>query len=430
MKRRDFLLTSASAIALPAAAGFAQTDQRSKPRHKVERLGIGVIGLRYQGSVVCRKAEAHGDVVAVCDVDSNVLDQAKSSFGERPPGFTDYRDLLKRKDVDVVIIATPDHWHAKMLIDACRAGKDVYVEKPLTLTVDEGKLIRNVAKETGRIIQVGSWQRSDEHYRLAVEMVRAGRIGKLERVEIALAKNKVGGPFPVCPVPRALDWDRWQGQTPEVPYIEQRAHFNFRWWYEYAGGKMTDWGAHHIDIGQWATDSDPVEVHGEANLPNVSSDSFNVAIDFNAWYRFANGVEMTVSDTGRNGVMFIGSKGRMFANRGVIAGKAVEELNDKPMSREEFQLYDFDNDDRPARTGKMEAIINHVGNFFDCVVAGKTPISDVESQNRSANTCHIANISMRLGRPLKWDPTTEEFVGDDEANGMLSREQRRGYEVV
>lgn len=430
MNRRNFLLSSASAMALPSLGGFALSEEASKPRHKVERLGIGVIGLRYQGSVVARKAEQHGDIVGVCDVDDHVRDQGQSSFGERPAKYEDYRKMLERPEVDVVIVATPDHWHAKMLIDACRAGKDVYVEKPLTLTIDEGKIIRKVMQDTGRVVQVGSWQRNDERCRLAVEMVRAGRIGKLERVEVALAKNKVGGPFPEFPVPHNLNWELWQGQTPDTPYIEQRGHFNFRWWFEYAGGKMTDWGAHHVDIAEWAIDSYPVEVNGEANMPEVSKNSYNVPIDFNAWYRYANGVEMTVTDTGRRGVMFIGSEGRIFANRAVVAGKAVDQLADQPFGRENYALYDFDNFDRPPREGKMESIINHVGNFFDCVKAGKTPISDVESQHRSATTCHLANISMRLGRPLKWDPDAELFVDDNQANEMLQRPQRRGYEVV
>ena len=429
MNRRDFILSSACTLALGSAARASKASESPKPRHKVERLGIGVIGLRYQGSVVARKAEAHGDIVALSDVDSHVLDQGRSSFGERPPIFEDYRGLLKRSDVDVVVIATPDHWHAKMLIDACHAGKDVYCEKPLTLTIHEGKQIREVMKETGRIVQIGSWQRSDERYRLAVEMVRAGRIGKLERVEIALAKNRVGGPFREYPVPRNLNWELWQGQTPNTPYIQERAHFNFRWWYEYAGGKMTDWGAHHLDIGQWAIDSHPVEIHSNANMPQVGNNSYNVAIDFDAKYRYANGVEMIVSDTGRNGVMFIGSEGKLFANRGVIAGKAVDKLKESPFGREDFKLYDFDNFDRPPRMGKMDSIINHVANFFDCVKAGRTPISDVESQHRSATTCHLANISMRLGRSLKWDPEAEIFIGDTEANKMLQREQRPGYET-
>lgn len=430
MQRRDFLLSIGAVAALPTSFACAADKKPSKPRHKVERIGIGAIGLRYQGSVVCRQAEAFGDIVALCDVDRNVLEQARASFGNRPMVAENYLDLIKRPDVDVVIIGSPDHWHAKMLIDACRAGKDVYVEKPLTLTIDEGKVIRRVAAETDCVVQVGSWQRSDEQYRLATEMVRAGRIGKLQRVEIALAKNEVGGPFPERPVPRSFNWNLWQGQTPNVPYIEQRAHYTFRWWYEYAGGKMTDWGAHHVDIGQWAIDSNPVEIHSSATMPPASNDRYNVPVSFEARIRFANDVEMTVSDTGRNGILFIGTEGKMFVNREVLAGKAIDQLATQPFGRENFVLYDSDNFERPPRTGKMDAIINHVGNFFDCVESRNTPISDIESQHRSATTCHLANLSMRLGRSLTWDPEREEFPNDDQANAMLRREQRRGFEVA
>jgi myo-inositol 2-dehydrogenase / D-chiro-inositol 1-dehydrogenase len=433
LDRRSFLATSTAAGMggfFVGGSSFVAAAESSKPRSKVERLGIGSIGMRYQGSVVTHKAAMFGDVVAVCDVDSDVCDQAKASFGSQAKAFADYRDLIKRPEVDVVVIATPDHWHTKMLIDACRAGKDVYCEKPLTLTIDEGKQLCKVVQETGRIVQVGSWQRSDDRYRLAAEMVRAGRIGKLEKVEIVLGKNPVGGPFPKLPVPKNLNWELWQGQTPDTPYLQERTHYTFRWWYEYSGGKMTDWGAHHVDIGQWAINSLPVEVDGQAKLPPVGADSYNVPIDFSVKFRYANGVEMTVSDTGRNGVLFYGSEGKIFVNRGAIAGKPIDALASSPFKRENFALYKFDNLERPERFGKLDSMINHVGNFLDCVQARKTPISDVESQHRSAATCHLANISMRLGRPLKWNPETEQFVADAEANRMLRREQRAGYETA
>jgi predicted dehydrogenase len=279
-------------------------------------------------------------------------------------------------------------------------------------------------------VQVGSWQRSDDRYRLAAELVRAGRIGKLEKVEIVLGKNPVGGPFPKLPVPKNLNWELWQGQTPDTPYLQERTHYTFRWWYEYSGGKMTDWGAHHVDIGQWAINSLPVEVDGQAKMPSADENSYNVPIDFSAKIRYANGVEMTVSDTGRNGILFYGSEGKIFVNRGTIAGKPIDALASKPFKRENFALYKFDNLERPERFGKLDSMINHVGNFFDCVQARKTPISDIESQHRSAATCHLANISMRLGRPLKWNPEAEEFIADTEANQMLRREQRAGYETT
>lgn len=431
--RREFIKTSAAvlaggSLAAPVCFGLSEAAD-SKPRAVNDRLGIGGIGLRYQGSVDTEKARIYGDVVALCDVDRHVREQARASFGSRARIFEDYHDLLERKDVDVVVIGTPDHWHTKMVVDACRAGKDVYCEKPLTLTIDEGKLLTKVVKETGRVVQVGSWQRSDHRFRLAVELVRQGRIGQLERVDVVLGKNKQGGPFDVMPVPRHFNWELWQGQTIDVPYIPERSHYTFRWWYEYSGGQMTDWGAHHLDIAQWGINSHPVEIEGTANYPDTH-DGYNVAIDYFARYRYANGVEMTVSDHGRNGVMFTGTEGRIFVNRGTISGKAVENLANHPLPREDFSVYDFDNLDRPERTGKLDAIINHMGNFFDCIQTRYTPISDVETQHRSVSTCHLGNISMKLRRPLKWNPLAQSFVDDPQADTMLRREQRSGYEVV
>ncbi len=430
-QRRDFLKASLASWATLSAGGFfsGAAKAREKPASPNDRPGIGGIGLRYQGSVITNKSMAHGDVVAVCDVDSHVRDQARAAFGSTPRIFENYQDLLARKDVDVVMIGAPDHWHTKMVIDACRAGKDVYCEKPLTLTIDEGKLLTKVVKETGRVVQVGSWQRSDHRFRLAVEMVRQGRIGKLQRVEVVLGKNKVGGPFPHTPVPNNLNWNLWQGQTPDTPYIQERCHYTFRWWYAYSGGQMTDWGAHHMDIAQWGIDSLPVEIQSSAKFPHTP-DGYDVAIDYHVAYKYANGVEMTVADTGRNGIMFTGDAGRIFVNRGAVTGKPVEELKNKPLDRTDFQAYEFDNLTRPERVGKLDAIVNHMGNFFDCVVSRRQTISDVVSQHRSVSTCHLGNIAMRVGRTLKWDPVREVFPGDAEANGWLKREQRSGFEVV
>ena len=393
-----------------------------------ERVGIGAIGLRYQGSVIANKAAMYGDIVAVCDVDKNVRDPIKAAFGSTPKDYENYQDLLSNKSVDVVTIGTPDHWHTKMVIDACRAGKDVYCEKPLTLTIEEGKILEKVVEETGRVVQVGSWQRSDQRFRQAVEMVRQGRIGKLRKVDVVLGKNVVGGPFKPREVPRNFNWNLWQGQTPDVPYCEERSHYTFRWWYEYSGGQMTDWGAHHLDIAQWAIDSLPVEIDGQAKLPSIE-DGFNVAIDFGVTYKYANGVVMTVSDTGRNGIMFTGDAGRIFVNRGTLEGKPVEELSSNPLPRESWNAYDSDNLDRPERAGKLDAIINHMGNFFDCLQSRKQPISDIESQHRSVSTCHLGNISMRLGRKLTWDAAQETFIDDAEADSWLRREQRPGFEI-
>ena len=319
--RRNFLGTSAAAAAAGLAAPYvfsADAEQRLRPRSANDRFGIGAIGMRYQGSVITDKAQAEGDVVAIADVDRQVAEKAREQFGGKAELFEDYRRLLERPDVDVVMIGTPDHWHTRMLVDACRAGKDVYCEKPLTLTIDEGKLLRKVVEETGRVVQVGTWQRSDHHMRTACELVRQGRIGKLRKVTVVLGKNKTGGPFAVQQPPAYFNWDLWQGQTPDVPYIAERTHYTFRWWYAYSGGQMTDWGAHHVDIAQWAIgaeNSGPLEIDGRATFPSVEN-GYDVATDFSARFQYADGVELEVLDEGRNGILFEGETGRIFANRG------------------------------------------------------------------------------------------------------------------
>lgn len=435
--RRQFARSlAAGAIALMPHVAIS-ADEKPTPKSPNDRWRIGAIGMRYQGSVITREALPFGDVVAICDVDRHVREQSRASFGSTAAIMEDYRDLVARKDVDVVLIGSPDHWHVKMLIDACRAGKDVYVEKPLSLTVDEGKLACRVVKETGRVVQVGSWQRSDARFRQAVEMVRAGRIGQLKKVTVLMGKNPVGGPFEKLPVPKHFNWDKWQGQTPDVPYIAERSHYTFRGWYEYCGGEMTDTGAHHLDITQWGIGMEqlgPTEIVGTAKFP-TGPDSYNVAIDYHALYRYAHGVELEVLDTprdihNRNGVMFEGEEGRLFVNRGTIAGKVIDDLKVHPFGRDDFKLYAHDNRSRPELSGKIDAIKNHMGNFYDCTRSRELPLSDVFTQHRSATLCHLGNIAQRLARPLKWDPKQEQFPDDAEANALLKREHRPGYEVT
>lgn len=430
--RRTFIHAAAATVAGGPLIPYLRTSDAqaaTRPRSANDRWRIGAIGMRYQGTVITDKARAYGDIVAICDVDRHVREQARSSFGSTPAIYEDYRALLDRSDIDVVMIGTPDHWHARMLADACRAGKDVYIEKPLTLTVAEGQQLVEIVRETGRVVQVGSWHRSDHRFRLAVEMVRQGRLGTLQRIEVVLGKNVTGGPFVERPVPGHLNWNLWQGPTPDVPYIEERCHYTFRWWQEYSGGQLTDWGAHHVDIAQWGAGmehSGPIEIEGTARFPDIPG-GYNVPIDFQARYLFPNGVEMTVLDHGRNGILFEGTEGRLFVNRGTLEGRPVESLADEPLPREQWQLYPFDNLDRPPREGKLDAIVNHMGNFFDCVAARQVPLSDVASQHRSVTTCHLGNIAMRMGRPLRWDPDREQFLDDEEANQHLRREARAPF---
>jgi len=444
LSRRRFLsqagLGLAGACAAPSIAPYlftADAEDRGKPRSKNDRLGIAAVGLRYQGSVITEKAVPYGDVVALCDVDRQVAEKAREQFGGKAVLFEDYRKLLERPDVDVVLIGTPDHWHVPIAAAACRAGKAVYCEKPVSLTVDEGKLLTKVVRETGAIVQVGSWQRSDHRFRTACEMIRAGRLGKLQRVTVTLGENPRGGPFASVPPPAHLNWDLWQGPAPTAQYCSERCHYTFRWWFDYAGGQMTDWGAHHVDIAQWAIGSQsadgvghsgPLEIDGRGEFANAPG-GYTVPTSFSVKLRYPGDVELTIGDTGRNGILFEGEKGRIFVNRGTLAGSPVDALKDDPLPRESFKLYAHDNLTRPPREGKLDSIINHMGNFFDCVKARQQPISDVASQHRSATTCHLANISMRLKRKITWDPRREAIVGDEEASRMLRRQPRAGFEI-
>ena len=438
--RRSFLGASALAASAPllAPVGTAPTLSAADAAAKSpnERWRIACIGMRYQGSVITREATAFGDVVAIADVDRHVREQARASFGSTPRIYEDYRDMLAKTNADVVMIATPDHWHTKMLIDAARAGFDVYCEKPLTLTIDEGKHILRAVQETGAVVQVGSWQRSDSRFRQAVELVHAGRIGKLQKVLCTTDKNPTGGPFETRPVPEHFNWDLWQGQTPDVPYVPERSHYTFRWWYEYSGGKMTDWGAHHLDIGQWGIigneQTGPVKIEGKATLPDIEH-GYNVARDFYAKYTYANGVTMEAFDSPTeecpgNGVLFQGDAGKIFVSRGTITGQLEVPLKEQPLPVADYRLY-TDNLDLPERHGKIDAIKNHMANFYACTHSRRPTISDVASQHRSVTTCHLGNIAMRLGRALQWDPAAEQFVNDAEANTWLLREQRQGYEI-
>lgn len=416
-----------------------QTDLSKIDFTRSDRFRIGAIGLRHQGAVITENALPHGDVVSMCDVDRKVAEMAKQRLGGKADICEDYRKVLDRKDIDAVMIAVPDHWHTAIAIAACQAGKAVYCEKPLTLTIDEGKLLCEVVKETKTVFQVGTWQRSDSRFRLASEMVRQGRVGKLRKVTVTMGKNATGGPFPTEPPPSYLNWDLWLGQAPEVDYCPERCHNKFRFWYEYSGGQMTDWGAHHVDIAQWAMGmqhSGPVSIDGRGRLPNILN-GYNVPIDYEATLVYPDGCVMEIRDTGRRGIMFEGDKGRIFVNRGTLAGKPVEQLPDDPLPETDYQLYRHDNLTRAGKTatdefelaGNYPPIANHVANFFDCVRTKNTPISDVFSQHRSVSTCHLVNLSIRLGRKLTWDPEREFFVGDDEANLYLKREQRQGFEI-
>jgi predicted dehydrogenase len=421
--RRDFLQASfASAGALMVPYTFS-SEQLTAAESANDRLRFASIGVGGRGTQLLGNASKFGDIVAVCDVDRSHAERAREKAGGKAAIYEDYRKLLERKDIDAVTIGTPDHWHVPIALAACRAGKDVYCEKPVTLTVEEGQMLVRTVKETGRVFQVGSQQRSEFGllFLKAVAIVHSGRLGKLKNVRVSNRESPVGGPFPVQPVPSQLNWDMWLGQTPKVDYIPQRCHQTFRWWYEYSGGMMTDWGAHHLDIAHWGMQmeqSGPVSIDGRAELPAIAN-GYNTPGEFQVDMIYPGGlpVQLVVKKDERSGILFEGEKGRIFVSRRTLAGKPVEQLADDPLPEDAItKLY------RGRTPG------DHMRNFVECIRSRDLPISDIYSQHRSTTSLHLANISIRLGRPIKWDPETETIIGDKGAAAMLGREHRKGYE--
>ncbi|HEV7283109.1 MAG TPA: Gfo/Idh/MocA family oxidoreductase [Pirellulaceae bacterium] len=446
--RRRFLqgaaAAGAAAIALPAAnRAFGYQSANSRPV-------FATIGLRNQGWSITDKTTPYADFVALADVDAKVLadnvSKTEQKQGKKPEAYKDYRKILERNDIDAVMIATPDHWHTKISVEAMRAGKDVYCEKPLTLTIDEGKLIEKVVKETGKVFQVGTMQRteSDQRFLQAIALIRDGRIGKVKKVTCGIGGSGPSPEIPVAQVPEGLDWDFWLGPAPKAEYralsqiregygggvpLYSNCHYAFRDWHEYAGGQLTDWGAHHVDIACWALgagDTGPSKVtpidytlgcEYKDGYP-VVNDRYNVATKFRVQVPMPGGVELIVTSEGDNGILFEGTEGRFFVNRGKIVGAPVEALKDKPLPEDAIEK---------VYGGPVPA--NHSVNFIESMQSRKQPISDVWTHNRMLEICHLSNIAMRLGRELNWDPAKRQVVGDEEANAFLAREYRKGYEI-
>jgi predicted dehydrogenase len=332
--------------------------------------------------------------------------------------YKDFRELLASEHLDAVTIATVDHWHALTSIAAMKAGCDVYCEKPLSLTIEEGKAMVKAARKYDRVFQTGSQQRSDSRYRLACELVRNGRIGKVHTVEARIGDNPIGGPFKTSPVPEGLDWDFWKGPTADVPYIKERCHYEFRWWYEYSGGKLTDWGAHHNDIAQWGLGMDgsgPVNFTATGVHPARKADCYNCHPHFAVTATYADGTHLITTSDGENGNRFIGDQGWIFVNRERIEASDPK-LIKEPLHGETLRLY-VSND--------------HMGNFIDCVRSRKRAICDVEVGYRSVTVCHLGAIALRLGIPIDWDPKAQMCVGPraDKGNAMLSREMRSPWRL-
>jgi predicted dehydrogenase len=435
MSRRQFLAASAAGAALAslptwfsaraeAAAAEEASARPSKfgPNDQINIAVIGPGGSRggfRQGLHDTKGCANHAGVkvVAACDVDSQHLDEAAGAFGPDCKKYADFRDVLGRKDIDAVVIGTPDHWHAYIAIAAMKAGKDVYCEKPLTLTLDEGKKIVRVWRETGAVFQTGSQQRSDGRFRLACQLVRNGRIGQLKKVIVHLPSGPTGGPFASGPVPEGFNWDMWLGPTAMTEYVKERTHGNFRWWLDYSGGMLTDWGAHHNDIAQWGMGTDrsgPISVEGLAKGPLIGHNCYSTFPEFDLDFTYANGVVMHVTNQGENGVQFEGENGWIFVSRSRI-GASDQKLIDDPLPYNAEQLY-VSND--------------HTGNFIDCMRSRKQPICDAEIGHRSVSISHLANICLRLGGDkLEWDPKAEQFKNNAAANAMLSRAARKQWRV-
>ncbi len=445
--RRSFLKRSAmasTAIAVPYYFS-SQKTLAQETQSKNDRFAIGVIGAGGMANGNLRAAQDWIDVVAVADVDAERGEKtSQDRSGGKADVYEDYRKVLERNDIDVIHIATPDHWHTKPLVEAMLAGKDVYCEKPLTLTIDEGKLIRKVQKETGRIVQVGTQQRSTFNlFVKAMAMVADGRVGKINRVTAAIGGAPTSPKIPVAEVPAQLNWEAWLGPAPKTDYRwlekDKRAntncHYEFRWWYEYSGGKLTDWGAHHVDIATWALQlngqtAGPSAVRGTSEHPvefkdgmPVQNDRYNTATKFLFTVDFPGGTEMIIRHDTDNGILIEGDKGRIFVNRGKLVGSPVDELKDNPLPEDAIQnVYKG----LPMEANERKA---HWACFLNCVKSRKEPISDVHSHMAMLNTCHLAGISARLGRALKWDAASEQIAGDEQANAMLSRPYRAGYEI-
>ncbi|NML07964.1 Gfo/Idh/MocA family oxidoreductase [Sphingomonas sp. G-3-2-10] len=438
-----------------AAAGFpmivpASVFGQNAPSNRVTvgAIGVGRIGRIHDIKETMRHEDAQ--VVAVCDVDIRRLGAGQQLVDDRyseklgkaysgTRGYSDYRELIAAKDIDAVLISTPDHQHAPLAIHAVRAGKDVYLQKPASLTIAEGRAMADAVKASGRVLQIGSQQRGQTpwpQFHRACELVRNGRIGKLRHVEIGLPGDPSGPDAPPMPIPAGLNYDAWLGTTPEAYYTEMRVHpqdsFEARpGWLrmeQFGAGMITGWGAHHIDIAHWGMDmehSGPVEIWGSAEFPK--SGLWNVHGPFETHARYANGVTMTVSGALPNGVKFIGSKGWIFVTRsGPVtpsdpAGPQVDPLQASDpkiltsvIGPDEVQLYKAPEQHR---------------NWLDAIRTGVPVSASAEVGHRGCSTCLLHWIAMKTGRRLKWDPVAERFIGDDAANAMLSRPQRAKYAV-
>lgn len=436
VSRRAFLQRCA---ALAAATGvpawyFEQRLSAAAPARRPaanDRPGIALIGAGGQGTRDAQNAAGWGDVVAVCDVDEKRAAAAVEKLtvdGRAPRVYRDFRRVLERDDVQVLVNGTPDHWHTLVNLGAARAKKDVYAEKPLTLTIDEGRRLVRAVQASGIVLQTGTQQRSSPRFRLACELVRNQRIGRLQRAQVWLPAGLREGPFATAAVPAELDWDFWQGPARRVDYVPERCHRTFRFWYDYSGGTMTDWGAHHNDIAYWAIGILAPRTVEAKILAEPIPGGYDTFSEYEINYTYANGVRLDIhttrddsiygakvnADGQRNGIRFEGTDGWIWVNRDGISASDPALLK-APL---------------PEGAVRLTTSNNHMENFFAAVQSRQAPICDAETGHRSATMCHLGAIAMRTRRALTWDADAERFVGESAAagNAHLARELRAPYD--
>jgi Oxidoreductase family, NAD-binding Rossmann fold/Oxidoreductase family, C-terminal alpha/beta domain len=445
--RRDFLkMGAAVAIGFPTivpASVFGQTAPSN--RINVGAIGVGRISRGHDLPGIWQFDQAR--IMAVCDLDAKRVDEGKTLINgyyskktgmpyDGVTGYHNYHELLSNKDIDAVVISTPDHQHAILAVDAVHAKKDVYLQKPASLTIAEGRAMSNAVMASGQILQVGSQQRSWKQFHRACELVRNGRIGEIKHVEIGLPGDPGGPDAPSMPIPSNLNYDAWLGSTPEAYYTEIRVHpqdgFSRPGWLrceQFGAGMITGWGAHHVDTAHWGMNTEytgPVEIWGTAEFP--SHGLWNVHGKFLTHAIYANGVTMDISGDFPNGIKFYGSEGWIFVTRDEMVtptdpgGKAA--VAPKPLIASDPKI--LDSVIGPDEVHLYQSDDQH-GNWLECVKSRKAPIAPAEIGHRACSTCLIHHIAMKTKRKLYWDPVKEHFKNDDDANCMLSRPQRAPY---
>jgi predicted dehydrogenase len=423
--RRAFVRTTAWALAAPVLGPRLAFGGRAAPSERITMALIGCGGMG-RGDLAAFLRQGDVQVVAVCDpdeprrlaakadVEAAYAEAARAGTYRGCEAYRDFREVCARDDVDAIIQATPDHWHALVVVEAARAGKDCYGEKPLSLTIDQGRIMADTVRRYGRVFQTGSQQRSDARFRFACELVRNGRIGRVHRATCGLPSGSTVANQPPIDPPPGFDYDLWLGPAPWAPYCEHRTHWDFRWILDYSGGQVTDWGAHHIDIahlGLGLETTGPVEVEGSGAYP--ADGLWNAATDFRFTARYRTGVEIVVTNAVENGVKWEGEHGWVFVSRGRI------DAEPKALLRERIGAGEFRLLESPG----------HHRNFLDCVRTRRDPIAPIEQAHRTITVAHLGNIAMRLGRPVRWDPDAERFVDDPSAERMRDLAMREPWRL-